>query len=338
MVENERHSGNTIYFKLLLLTLTIIVSCTVLEIASRRIMPRALYVPKIDLKRYPAWSHDGIVLWNMNQHYDDSKLERFKNDSDSFKIVGIGDSIMNGSFIPPEKTYMAMMEETLKNKGMRAITLDLSIPGYNFLQEASLYLDVAREMNPDLIVIHSWEDDMREYKIVGDKVFDLENYSRDGFIHTIPLPDAANQFLITRSRFYQLASFQLMKFKYRGLNEGGGEEQKVYELFNEMLESVGGDGSKILFLLSPRLDQGPIESFTATNNHSGFYLTIQDMAERNNARALELGILLNGIDGSEIGVDQCHFNEKGHKLLAERLSDYILKEIKPAGISGNKNR
>lgn len=330
--EKSKNEGkNAFNFKLLSIMIALVFGIVFLEISSRIIMPRPLYNPKIDLSKKEVWNSNGVILWKVNQHFNDEILDDFKKKDGKFRIVALGDSIMNGSNVSPGKTYISILRNTLEKESKNVKILDLSIPGYNFIQEASLLLEVDDELEPDLIIIHSWEDDDSQYNIVGKQVYGMESLSMDGFVHVIPLPNKINQFLIINSRLYQLISFQIMKRKYNEQKNKADNDKIINEMYNDLVWKVGGDGRKILFLLSPRLDLGPISPFDSSTKLPLFYMTILEISKKHNSRIIDLGDLLKGINGSEIGVDRCHFNELGHNILADKLYEYI-----PSFVDENK--
>jgi lysophospholipase L1-like esterase len=73
----------------------------------------------------------------------------------TFRIVGLGDSLMFGWGVPVETTYLRVLEELLQQRDdpIRYETLNFAVPGYNAAMEVETFLSIARHYGPDLVIV-----------------------------------------------------------------------------------------------------------------------------------------------------------------------------------------
>jgi len=81
--------------------------------------------------------------------------------SDRFRIFVMGDSITFGNGVRDAETYSARIEGMLHEAGFRrAEVINAGIPGYDTWQEALLLEEVVLSLNPDLVVLGFYENDV----------------------------------------------------------------------------------------------------------------------------------------------------------------------------------
>lgn len=81
--------------------------------------------------------------------------------ADTFRIIGIGDSVMFGWGVEEESSYLKVIERDLNQRGdkRRYEVLNFAVPGYNSAMEAATLLEKAAPYEPDLIIIHFVRND-----------------------------------------------------------------------------------------------------------------------------------------------------------------------------------
>ena len=52
---------------------------------------------------------------------------------------------------------------------------------------------------------------------------------------------------------------------------------------------------------------------------------IRKFAAPRGIEVIDLTEWLRGVDSKQIGMDGCHFNAEGHRLIGEHLADYLLQ-------------
>lgn len=79
----------------------------------------------------------------------------------TFRIAGIGDSIMFGWGVAQEDSYLAVVERRLNQhgRGGHFEALNFACPGYNTHMEVALFEDRVLAFAPDLIVVHFVKND-----------------------------------------------------------------------------------------------------------------------------------------------------------------------------------
>ena len=73
----------------------------------------------------------------------------------TFRIAGIGDSVMFGWGVPVEATYLRVLERLLQARGdpVRYETLNFGVPGYNAVMEVETFRAVVPSYHPDLLLV-----------------------------------------------------------------------------------------------------------------------------------------------------------------------------------------
>jgi len=77
-------------------------------------------------------------------------------------------------------------------------------------------------------------------------------------------------------------------------------------------------GGRVVVLVSPSLDSAfplPISDFSR----------LVEFGAGRGIDVIDLASWLKGQQSREIGMDMCHFNEKGHRLIGEHLARYLLE-------------
>jgi hypothetical protein len=84
-----------------------------------------------------------------------------------YRIVGIGDSVMFGSGVAGEATFLAVLRQKLQQRYPRLLvrTVNTAVPGYNTAMEVATLVHKGLELQPDLVIIDFVEND-----------FDLPNF------------------------------------------------------------------------------------------------------------------------------------------------------------------
>jgi len=82
----------------------------------------------------------------------------------TFRIVAIGDSVTFGWGVPVEQRFTDVMERQLNQQargGRRIEVINLSVPGYEAVEQGYLFRDVALRLDPDLIVFFFVANDVQ---------------------------------------------------------------------------------------------------------------------------------------------------------------------------------
>jgi hypothetical protein len=81
---------------------------------------------------------------------------------ETFRIVGLGDSLMFGWGVSHEETFLALLEKQLNagSSGRRFEVWNLAVPGYNSVQEVETFAAKADAIEPDLVIVNWVGNDM----------------------------------------------------------------------------------------------------------------------------------------------------------------------------------
>lgn len=95
--------------------------------------------------------------WGMRDR--DYEKEKAKG---TYRIVGLGDSIMFGWGVADGESYLDRIEEAIKRPGNAKIeVLNFGVPGYNTAMEVSLFDHVVKDFKPDLVIIQFVNNDFQ---------------------------------------------------------------------------------------------------------------------------------------------------------------------------------
>ena len=263
-------------------------------------------------------SVDGVPLWNDGHpRWDADDLQRFSTDRGSFKILGLGDSILYGDRLTKEETYLEQTRHLLERRSTRPVeVLNLAVKGYNTMQENAVYKEVEGRIRPDLVLVHFGTDDAHQYRAVGGYVVDFNDMSEVDsrlVVRALPLPPRVNDFLLVRSRLYDLLNQVVMDRRKSEPTDWS----RVSDPLLDIEERVRRAGGRLLVLASPNLD-GPSPR---PNDHLPGLL---QLGSSHGIEVIDLSEWLAGFSPSQIAFDGCHFNADGQRLIAERLSEYLL--------------
>lgn len=258
---------------------------------------------------------DGVTLWSDAQPRASVDDIRRAAAGDAFTVLGLGDSIMYGVGLEPGQTYLEQARGILAERGTPMEILNLAVPGYNTQQENVVHQEIGDRLRPDLVLLHYWGDDGRAYRVVGGYVVDLGDMSADGrlVVRALPLPAALNDFLLIHSRLYELVTQVVVDRDRRAASSDWSRVAQPMSALNERITAAGG---KLVVLASPELDG-------STPRPSSDLGMLRALAEQEGFEVIDVSEWLRGEDASRIRLDGCHFNAEGHRLLGERLAEYL---------------
>jgi hypothetical protein len=112
--------------------------------------PRLIFELKPGLR---ARFQEKIVT--VNKHGYRGRVVPRQRHTDAVRIVGLGDSVMFGWGVGDNETFMAVLERSLnaRRSGKRYEIVNLAVPGYNTLQEATQLETIGILYHPDIVLI-----------------------------------------------------------------------------------------------------------------------------------------------------------------------------------------
>jgi len=303
----------------------LVVVSTILALVAAEILARCVgsgpkFGQLIYVRGVPTRSVDGVALWSdAHPRCDSEDIQRAAADRSAFTVVGLGDSIMYGVSQPKEATYLEQARRVLASRSKRRVEmLNLAVPGYNTLQESAVYKELDTHVRPNLVIVHYWIDDAQQYRVVGGYVVDVGNISEDRgrlVVRALPLPPAMSDFLLVHSRLYDLLTQAILAVNRKNEPDDWTRVSKPLADIQERAQLVGG---RVVVLASPLLE-GP------DPEPNGDLPRLQRFAATRGFEVIDLSEWLRGVSSKQIGLDACHFNAEGHRLIGEHLAEYLLQ-------------
>jgi len=264
---------------------------------------------------------DGVVLWSTRSpRCDREDIQRAADDSAAFKIVGLGDSIMYGVSEPKEKTYLEQVRRELGRRSSRRVEiLNMAVPGYNTIQEYTVYKEIDNLVRPNLVLLHFWEDDAQQYVSDGARVYYTSETSADNAAPEFPVLTQLSHVLLVHSCLYDRLFAQMLLRHGRAASRSESEDwPRTCGALAEIDHRVRSTGGRLLVLASVSLGGAVPEPM-------GRLSWLRGCAASVGFEVIDLSDWLRGLSASRIAIDGYHFNEEGHRQLGERLADYLLE-------------
>jgi lysophospholipase L1-like esterase len=267
----------------------------------------------------------GVPLWSDAHPRHDADDIRRASDPTAFTILGLGDSIMYGVGQTREATYLEQLRRELaQSSKQRVEILNLAVPGYNTMQENAVYEELDPSVKPDLVLVHYWIDDTHQYRVVGGHVVDVGDISEeDGqlVVRALPLPPPVGDFLLVHSRLYDVLTQVVVAFRREALSD---DWTRVTVPLAKIHERARSSGGRLVVLAS-------VGFHTPLPEANGDLPRLLEFAAGRGIEVIDLTGWLQGYRSDEVGMDMCHFNELGHRLIAQRLAGYLLEhDLKPS--------
>jgi lysophospholipase L1-like esterase len=296
------------------------------EVLARAIGLRGEFGQLLPLDGVPTRTVDGVTLWaDRHPRYDSEDVRRARADPDAFTILGLGDSIMYGAHQHKEDTYLEQTRRLLAARSPRTVhVLNLATPGYNTLQENAAYKEIEDQVEPDVVLVHYWTNDARQYRVVGGYVVDFGDVSADGrfVVRALPLPPRLSDFLLLHSRAYDLLTHVVLTYKRRMQpNDWTAVSRPLIEIH----ERARRAGARLIVLQSPSMT-GEWPEPTPDG------AMLRELAASQGFEVIDVSEWLRGSRSKDLTFDGSHFTAEGHRLLGERLATYLLShDLQGAG-------
>ncbi len=261
---------------------------------------------------------DGVPLWDHKEpRYDRDDISRASQDHGAFKILGLGDSIMYGVWQTKDATYLEVARRALVARSRRPVDIiNMAVPGYNTLQEATVYREIDDQLKPDLVLVHYWIDDSHQYRAAGGYVVDFGDVSDDGQLvaRALPVPPSVSDFLLVHSRLYDLMTQAVVAHRRQSRSD---DFDRVAAPLADIHERVQRAGGRLLVLVSPSLS-GPYPESVSN------LAAMRQFAGARRIEVIDLTEWVGGVPTGQIAIDECHFNAEGHRLIGAHLGEYLL--------------
>jgi len=252
---------------------------------------------------------------------------------DYFRILGVGDSITEGSYLPEPERYLNKTGKILEKEINRHIEIiNASVGGYNSWQELEIIREKGLSVEPDLIIVGICLNDYVEKKpslrrVGFNRVSDnFNDGSQARYLNFLYQRTALYKFIYDfvcniKKSGYKDESYQRYLKEYN-FDIGLSDFQKWKKPFIDMIALTRKNKIKILFVILPLHNQiikGEEES----------YKPLSDFFREEGAYFLDLIKYFKDTPQSGevlfIRRDIIHFNRLGHNIAAEAIAKYILE-------------
>ncbi len=303
---------------------------------------RALGVPpRVQVVRAAArpeltW-HGDVPLWPRAAAAPRHHWDCLEQRPDAPVVLVLGDSILAGVFIEPERVWSRLVEQGW-SEGEPPCLLNLAEAGYS-LQNEVLSAELAAErVSPDHLIVELWRNAGWDYTRVGDTAYRFRGLQRsaDGTPNPLGLPGTLHRSLLPRSRLYELTTLavapSLPEKPERGLYR-----QTLLRRLEDLQHLADQHDASMLFVGVPELDRPFAQhaeeriAWSAKQADQGDVLARTWARERGHG-VVELDELLAaaGQDHEAIRLDACcHYNEVGQGAVARALTPAIEHLVTP---------
>ena len=301
----------------LLVLISTSLSLVAVEWLARQVGADSQIGRRFPIEDIPVRTVDGVVVWGSRRpRYDDADLRRAAN-SDTFTVLGLGDSILYGVGLEKSETYFERARAEIAARGGAPIEfLNMAVPGFSTRQENVVYAEVESRVQPNLVIVHYWGDDRRQYRMSGGYVLDYGDIAEDGrfIVRALPLPPRLSDYLLIHSTVYRLLTQFVVRNRSGGMGSDWGNVATPLAEIDARARRAGG---RLLVLASTELD-------TPTPRPVYDLPVLRDFAAKQGFELIDLSEWLRGVDSARIAMDACHFNAEGHRILGEHLAEYLL--------------
>lgn len=291
--------------------------------------------PKIGYEPVPGLRYEGEELSFVDYQgasnrlgYRDRDHETAKPDG-VWRIVVLGDSIGAGLRVERfEDTFPAILERLLRERGVNAEVINLSVSGYNTQQEVETLAEKGLQYRPDLVLVaYSLTD--RE-RVDGDILKTLLEAERSAGRRSA----AQVHPWLLKSALYRFCRYRIAPPRPSAVSDAEVERatdlvsgDTVAEYFG-VLDRLGrSEGFRVMVAVFPRLvrnfshywyrDQHRyVRGLSAT--HGFVHLDLLSSLARCRRASPE-----------PIGADNYHPSPYGHRCAAEAMARVILEEVRP---------
>jgi len=247
-------------------------------------------------------------------------------DKDTFRILGIGDSIIAGEYLPENERYINKVGTILAKKTKKDVeVVNAGVSGYNTWQELELFKNKGLSVEPDLIIVGLCLNDERGWKPTLKK-------SWFGRIKEIPQHHKKARyfdFLYQRSQLYQFVYDFLYKIKKRLKKTDNPYEDfewkpdlRLWEVpLREIVELARSNKIEVLFVVFPLEQQ-------VQRNEKASFAPLAGIFEKEDVHFLDLIKNYNANSDKVLYIkrDIIHPNKLGSKIAAEVTADYVANE------------
>lgn len=244
-------------------------------------------------------------------------------DDNEIRVAVFGSSIFYGSGVDPKLNFSLALEEKLSSQWDRPVcVVNYAQPGYGHQNKFAVARQEIPKFKPHVVLWEVWLNDTSRYVLLGDTAYNTDKLitQEDGYPSLMGLSGGFNQWLLSISKLYEFAAFALNEDKNRG-RVGDLWKEFADEHTRELAEFVKGQGAELLVATCP-----PLHTPFATQrkNPQREYAPVEAVLKEFSIPWTRLRDQFGEHTIEDVRIDTCcHYNQKGHALLAERFAELI---------------
>ena len=283
---------------------------------------------------------DAFLMWFPKPNYSDGDINinsqgfrdkeyTVKKDKNVFRILCLGDSSTFGLGVQLQDTYHALLENRLNKefgqRGRRFEIINAGVTGYTSCQGLGLYKLKGFKYTPDIVTFYFGINDGKKFFYISDKQI---------MHHNIP---AAVKAAMEKNLLLKLHSYRLLRNFIVNVLCIGKKNVRVnvprvsLEDFRENileLNRLCGKNGSVLLLVSP-----PYSKLKDLRGNSlididfiSYRELLEDISKKHNIPLVSIPEMTEGspLDTTPFFLDTVHPNQLGHRIIMERLYDYLV--------------
>lgn len=260
------------------------------------------------------------------------KLFPIKKKENTFRIIGIGDSHMEGmssNLVYPICEYLNNISKSKKYE-----CLDFGVGGYDLDDKEAIFVNKIVNYNPDLVIFQLLDDDlsyprkilMPNTQVLVDPNYDYVYFGKSFAVPlSVPIPTKINIFLIKNSYFFRFMSEKI--YIYQNRNDQEIMQYNYTKLYEQELYKIIRQSVKfnisIVFVLSHACRYN-FEEYPKNYDEIKYNEWIHTMDEKYDLHTIYLFDIFREFDYQSLRVDEAgHYNQLGYNLAVRK----IIKEI-----------
>lgn len=246
-----------------------------------------------------------------------------------YRILVLGDSIAAGLRLQRyERTFPPILENTLRQAGVKAEVMSFAVSGYNTQQEVETLKDKGLRYRPDVVLVaYSLTDRERMDGDILKTLLEEERRKGGGMLRAHPA--------LLHSALYRFLRFRILAPRQRA--------ESVDRELQEQIDRISGDtvaasfgllsrlskenGFQVVIAVFPRL----VHNFHAYR-YGDQHEYVAGLSARYGFHHLDLLTPMarcREASDKPIGVDSYHPAPYGHRCAAEAMARIILEELRP---------
>jgi lysophospholipase L1-like esterase len=279
---------------------------------------------------------------SINSHGERDREYAIPKPENTYRIVGLGDSITFGLMVDQDDIFLSVLEERL---GDGYEVINAGVPAYNTQQEYYQLKDRLLEYEPDMVIYNFFNNDdapsdmlmtYNDYSDTpGSGVFNRNEILAMNLAWLYPLPYRINYFLLEHSAFYRFLNVRTYNILSKIDPSKYPENAYVFingiyslpaskEALRSMINLSREEGFEFVVVLHPNLrekDENIRWPEDICKEEGIPYLRLHDYY-------MERDVSFDDFYVGEIAsTDDVHPNAYGHKVISEGLYDFLMPII-----------